>query len=85
MPISLLDNSLKVNIFFERKDCDYGDNICVSIIEECPDDERVFRGDETNLYMTPQQARKLAAAFLQAAEASEQYCASNESDMSPGI
>jgi len=85
MIISLLDNSVKVKIFFELNDCEYGDNVCVSILEECPDDEKVFRGDETNLYLTPQQARKLASALLHAAEDSEKYCASKESDVSPGI
>ena len=85
MAISLLDDTLKVDIFFEMKDCEYGDNVCLNIIENCPDDEKVFRGDETNLYLTPQQARKLASAFLRAAQESEKYCASQESDVSPGI
>jgi hypothetical protein len=85
MTISLLDNSLKVNIFFELKDCEYGDNVCVSIIEKCPDDEKVLRADETNLYLTPKQARRLASAFIHAAEESEKYCTNKESDVSPGI
>jgi len=85
MAISLLDGTLKVDIFFEMKDCEYGDNVCLSIVEKCPDDEKVFRGDETNLYLTPQQARKLASAFLQAAKESEKYCSSQESEVSPGI
>ena len=85
MTISILDDSMRVKIFFEQKDCEYGDNVCVTIIEECPDDEKVFRGDETNLYLTPQQARKLASALLHAAEDSEKYCTSKESDESPGI
>lgn len=74
MTISLLDNTLKVEIFFEVSDCEFGDNICVKINEDCPDDEKVFRGDETNLYLTSKQARRLAEAFLQAAEESEDYC-----------
>ena len=85
MAISLLDGTLKVDIFFEMKDCEYGDNVCLSIVEKCPDDEKVFRGDETNLYLTPQQARRLASAFLQAAMESEKYCSSQESEVSPGI
>jgi hypothetical protein len=85
MAISLLDNSLKVNIYFELKDCAYGDNVCVSIAEICPDDEKIMRGDETNIYLTPQQARKLASALQKAAESSEKFCASIENDESPGI
>jgi hypothetical protein len=74
MTISLLDNSLKVEIFFEVSDCEFNDNICVKIDEDCPDDEKVFRGDETNLYLTSHQARHLAAALLHAAEESEEFC-----------
>ncbi len=85
MKILLLDGTLKIDIFFEQKDCEYGDNVCLSVVEKCPDDEKVFRGDETNLYLTPKQARKLAEAFIKAAEASEKYCSANESDVSPGI
>ena len=80
MTISLLDGSLMVNIYFELKDCDYSDNVCISIVEKCPDDEKVFRGDESYLYLTPKQARKLATAFLRAAEDSEKYCTSKESE-----
>lgn len=85
MTISLLDDSLKVNIYFEVNDCEFVDNVCVSFLEECPDDEKVFHGDETNLYLTPQQARQLASALLHASEDSEKYCSSKENDESPGI
>jgi hypothetical protein len=78
MTISLLDGTLKVNIFFELKDCEYGDNVCLSVVEKCPDDEKVFRADETNLYLTPKQARKLASVLVSAAEDSETYCSSKE-------
>jgi hypothetical protein len=74
MPISLLDDSLKVDIFFEVSDCEYGDNVCVQITEECPDDEKVFRADETNLFLTAAQARQLAEALLKAAEDSDEFC-----------
>ena len=74
MTISLLDDSLKVNIFFEVSDCEFGDNICIQIVEKCPDDEKVFRGDETNLFMTTEHARQLATALLKAADESDEYC-----------
>jgi hypothetical protein len=74
MTISLLDDSLKVDIFFEVSDCEFGDNLCIQITENCPDDEKVFRADETNLYLTTQQARHLADALLKAAQESEEYC-----------
>lgn len=68
--IMVLDDSLRVRIYYECDDCDYPDNICVSILEDCPDDEKVFINDETNLYLTPQQAQSLATALINAANQS---------------
>jgi len=84
MSISLLDKSLKVDVFFELSDCEFNDNVCMRIIEDCQDDEKVFRADETNLYLTTRQARRLASALLHAAEESEEYCSNQENDESPG-
>jgi hypothetical protein len=84
MSIKLLDDSLEVNILFDLTDCEFNDNVCIQVIEDCPDDEKVFRGDETNLYLTAKQARQLASALLHAAEESEEYCSARESDESPG-
>jgi hypothetical protein len=66
MAIYLLDNSLKVNIFFEEFDSGFDDNICISFCEDCPEEERVFRADETNLYLTKDEATQFAIALLQA-------------------
>ena len=66
MSISLLDNSLKVKIYYDEGDCTYEDNICVSVFEECPADEKIFRADETNLYLTPKQAIQLIQALTAA-------------------
>jgi hypothetical protein len=63
-----------VDIFFEVSDCEFGDNVCVQIEEICPDDEKVFRGDQTNLFLTAAQARQLAVALIKAAEESEEFC-----------
>ncbi len=71
MSIFLLDGSLRVRIFFEKSDNDYEDDICITIEEDCPDDEKLFIADETNIYITPKQARELALALNQAAEISE--------------
>jgi hypothetical protein len=71
MSIFLLDGSLRVKIFFEKSDNDYDDDICITIEEDCPDDEKLFIADETNIYITPKQARELALALNQAAEISE--------------
>ncbi len=71
MTISLLDGALRVTIYYSAEDRAYEDNICISILEDCPKDEKLFRSDETNVYITPAQARALAQALLEAAAASE--------------
>lgn len=68
MSISLLDNSLKVKIFFENSDREYDDAICIRMIEDCPGDEKIFRADETNIFITPDQAGLLVMALQRAIE-----------------
>jgi hypothetical protein len=70
MAIFLLDNSLKVEIYYDESDADFADNICVSFAENCPDDEKIFRADETNIFLTPEQACLLAMALNRAASRS---------------
>ncbi len=67
MQISLLDNSLVVNIFYDIPDQAYEDNICIQLIESCPEDERILRANETNIYLTTEQAAQLAEALSKAA------------------
>lgn len=71
MEIKLLGGELIVNICFENSDKEFDDNICLSFYEPCLDDTRIFRASETNLYITPQEARELAEILLKAAEASD--------------
>jgi hypothetical protein len=71
MSIKLLDNSLEISIYYDECDCEYDDNICVSIIEDCPEEEKIFRADETNLYLTPEQALKLMQALKAATSESK--------------
>ena len=70
-PIYLLDDSLEVEIFFDQGDLSYSDNICLKITESCKEEEKVFRHDENNLYLTSEQARSLADELIKAVEASE--------------
>jgi hypothetical protein len=70
MSILLLDNSLEVQIYFESSDSDFEDDICISFSEDCPDDEKIFRADETNIYITPDQA---CLILLQLQRAMENY------------
>lgn len=71
MDIYLLDDSLKVNVYFDPSDCGFDDNICFSFLEECPEEEKIFRASETNIYLTRDQARQIALALFYAAENSD--------------
>lgn len=71
MRIKLLKGALLVQIQFEKSDSEYDDNICLCFEEPCHDDERIFRGDQTHLYLTANEARNLANALLVVAEESD--------------
>ncbi len=67
MAIHLLENTLKIDVFYDCEDQDLEDNVCVSIIESCPPAERIMRVEETHIFLTPDQARELGEALLRAA------------------
>lgn len=69
-PILLLDESLKVEVFYACEDADLEDNICLKVSEDCAEEEKLFRHDETHLYLTAAQARALAEVLLAAVEKS---------------
>jgi hypothetical protein len=77
MAVYLVDDSLSVNIFYSCDDCDYEDNIILRIREDCPDDERLFVNEETNIFLTRDQALKVAELLLAAVHDSRE-------DASPG-
>ncbi len=68
MFVLLLDNSLKVEVYCDDMDSEFEDNVCVSFVETCPDDEKVFRADETNIYLTPKQAEQFGNLLVRAAK-----------------
>lgn len=67
MIISLLDGSLRVQVFYEEPDIAFEDNVCISFLEDCPEDEKIFKAGETNIFLTPEQAAQLAEALSKAA------------------
>ena len=69
--IPLLDETLEVRVKFDAGDRDLMDNICLEVIESCPDEEKIFKHDETNLYITRVQALELAQALISAVKKSE--------------
>jgi hypothetical protein len=70
MSISLLDGSLKVDVFYDCKDSQFEDHICLKIIENCPEEEKIFYAGETNIYLTQEQASQISSALLKAVEQS---------------
>ena len=75
MTIYLLDKTLQIDIYFESADKDLEDNVCMSIIEICPPQERIMRNGETHLILTADQARQLGEALLRASEHSQTHSA----------
>ncbi|HSM23429.1 MAG TPA: hypothetical protein VK856_01030 [Anaerolineaceae bacterium] len=71
MILELLGGELLLKICYDNSDKDFDDNICLSYIEPCLDDTKLFRAKETNIFITPQEARSLADLLLKAAEASD--------------
>ena len=71
-PVYLLDDTLAVCVFYERSDRDLEDNICLVVTESCPEDEKIFKHDESHLYLTHSQAENLAYALLDAVKISSQ-------------
>ncbi|MDO9545911.1 MAG: hypothetical protein Q7J07_04065 [Pelolinea sp.] len=70
MTIKLLNDSLKIEIFFEKNDKEYEDNICVCVEEFGPEDEKILYAGETNIYINVEQARELARMLTIAADQS---------------
>lgn len=77
MVVLLLDDTLSVEVYYECDDCDWEDNIILRVREDCPEDERLFRMEETNILLTRDQAMALADALHQA-------IAHSREDVSPG-
>lgn len=72
MALYLLDDTLSVEVFYEPSDGQFPDNVCLRLWESCPAEEKILIADETNVFLTPDQARELAKLLLAAVETSEQ-------------
>ena len=68
MSLFLLDDTLAVDVYFDRSDNQFSDNVCIRLWESCPEDEKIFIADETNLFLTPDQALQLAQMLLAAVD-----------------
>jgi len=70
MDIWVLDDTLRISVFYDEEDCKFKDNICVSIYESCPEDEKIFIADETNIFLKRREAQYLIEALTQAVQKS---------------
>jgi hypothetical protein len=68
MTIHLLEDTLEIDIFYECEDQDLEDNICISVVERCPPDEKLFRVGKTLIYLTSQEAHTLGKALISMAD-----------------
>ena len=75
-PIPLVDNTLKLSIYFDVNDSEYEDNICLRFQEDCPEAERLFRIEDTSFYITAEQAALIVLELSRALEAAR----SNQTD-----
>jgi len=72
MSLLLLDETLCVDVYFETSDDQFSDNVCIRLWEDCPEDEKIFIADETNIFVTREQAYQMAMMLLEAVDASQQ-------------
>ena len=71
MKIKLLDGSWDVEVFLDRSEPAYDDNVFLSISEECPQEQKLIKGNQITLGITAADARELAQRLLEVAEADE--------------
>lgn len=67
--ILLLDGTLKLSIYYEESDREYDDDICLHFVEDCPDEEKLFKPDEVSMYITPEQAALMVLELNRAMQA----------------
>lgn len=67
--ISLLDGSLILNIYYDESDKEFDDDICLCFTEDCPEDEKIFKADETSIYLTPEEAALIILELTRAMDA----------------
>jgi hypothetical protein len=70
MALELLNGSLVIKVFYDPKDREYEDNICICLKEFGPDEEKILYADETNIFLTAEEARNLADLLRDAADKS---------------
>lgn len=60
MKIKLLDGSWDVEVFLDRSEPDYDDNVFLRITEECPQEQKLLKTDQITIGIAAIDARELA-------------------------
>ena len=71
MKIKLPDGSWDVEVFLDRSEPDYDDNVLLRITEKCPEQTRLLKGNQITVGITATDARKLAQLLVETAEENE--------------
>jgi hypothetical protein len=58
-----------LNIYYDPSDQEFEDDICLCFVEDCPEDEKLFKADETSMYVTPEQVALMILELNRALEA----------------
>lgn len=70
MTLELLNGCLTVNIFYDPRDREFEDNVCICLKEYGPEEEKILYAGETNILLTAEEARNLAEMLIKAADQS---------------
>ena len=68
MTIHLLDQTVHLDIYIDASDAEFEDDVCFRFVEDCPEDEKIFCGGETELYLTREQARQIRDRLIKVLE-----------------
>lgn len=66
MAVKILDDTISIEVFIDKEDAGFEDDVCLRFTETCPEEEKVFYGGETSLYLTRKQAKQIASEILKA-------------------
>ncbi len=70
--ISVLDGSLLMKVFYDESDSEFEDDICICFVEDCVEEEKLFRADEVSIYLTPKEVALLVLELNRALDAARQ-------------
>jgi len=71
MKLKLVDGCWDVEIFLDRSEPGYDDNVFLHIAEECPPNQKLIKGNQITIGITAADARKLAQQLVEVAAADE--------------